>query len=172
MIMPLADRDQVDLAALTEAPFIDSPLGYGNRCVVDHAITAAGLERRVAAEVPDIATAADYVRHGLGVSLMMAFAAPSDDRRLRVRPLTGSPLLWTLEVATVMACCPSAALHALLALVDQHVHTAAEAAAADRQPAGCALSPQPGVPPLPAPSCAPDPPQTSLFPMGSTCPCR
>ncbi|MFG2848113.1 LysR family transcriptional regulator [Kitasatospora sp. NPDC048296] len=140
---PLADRDQVDLEALAQAPFIDSPVGYGNRCVVDQAMAASGLERRVAVEVADIATAADYVRHGLGVSLMPAFAAPSDDPRLRVRPLTGSPLLWTLEVATVTARRPSAALRALLALVDQHVHSPAEAPvaalAADHQPVGCAM---------------------------------
>ncbi|MFJ9843406.1 LysR substrate-binding domain-containing protein [Kitasatospora sp. NPDC101155] len=123
--------------------FGHTTVGYGNRCVVDQAMTAAGLERRVAVEVSDIATAADYVRHGLGVSLMPAFAAPADHPRLRVRPLAGSPLLWTLEVATVTARRPSAALRALLALVDQHVHAPAEAATptltAGRRPVGCAI---------------------------------
>ncbi|MET7426618.1 LysR family transcriptional regulator [Dactylosporangium sp. NPDC005555] len=115
----LAHRDEVTLADLADEPFVDSPPGYGNRTEVDRGFAAAGLDRRVALEVADIATVAQYVRNGLGVALIPRFAV-GDTHGLRVLPLTGARLRWTFGVATGSARRPSAAVRALLDLVDAH----------------------------------------------------
>lgn len=120
---PLAEGPDVALADLADEPFVDSPVGYGNRAVVDQLLTAAGLRRHVGIEVADIRTAADFVRQGLGVAIMPSFAASPHDPRLAVLPLAGPAPHWTLHAATSSARRPSAALRALLRLVDGYVHT-------------------------------------------------
>ena len=69
----LADRADVDLAALAEETFADGPAKWGTRVAADRAFTAAGLERRVALEINDTRTMIDFVRHGVAA----AFLAPS-----------------------------------------------------------------------------------------------
>ncbi|MEV4512781.1 LysR family transcriptional regulator [Dactylosporangium sp. NPDC049525] len=115
----LADRAAVTLADLADEPFVDSPPGYGNRTEVDRGFAAAGLRRRVALEVADIATVAQYVRNGLGVALLPRFSIGAGDG-LRTLPVTGTRLRWTFGVATGSARRPSAAVRALLDLVDTH----------------------------------------------------
>ncbi|MFC8718221.1 LysR family transcriptional regulator [Kitasatospora sp. NPDC057198] len=117
---PLAGAREVSLAELAAEPFIDFPAGYGNRTVADRAFAAAGLERQVALEVTDITTGAQYVRHGFGVVLLPDFAAPADPD-LRTLSVSDHPLAWTLSVATAAARRPSAAVRALLGMVDRFV---------------------------------------------------
>ncbi|MEV4139819.1 LysR substrate-binding domain-containing protein [Dactylosporangium sp. NPDC049742] len=112
-------RASVSLADLVDEPFVDSPPGYGNRTEVDRGFAAAGLQRRVALEVADIATVADYVRNGLGVALIPRFAVGSG-AGLVTLPVTGAGLRWTFGVATASARGPSAAVRALLDMVDAH----------------------------------------------------
>ena len=54
---------KVTLARLAEETFIDFPLGWGNRAVVDRAFAAAGLDRQVLFEVADFAAAAGLIRN-------------------------------------------------------------------------------------------------------------
>nr|BFE57123.1 LysR family transcriptional regulator [Dactylosporangium thailandense] len=115
---PLAGRPRLTLADLAEEPFVDSPPGYGNRAEVDRGFAAAGLRRRVALEVADIATVRQYVREGLGVALIPRFSAP-DEPGLRVVPIDAD-LRWTFAIATASARRPSAAVRALLDLVDAY----------------------------------------------------
>ncbi|WP_327003985.1 LysR family transcriptional regulator [Dactylosporangium sp. NBC_01737] len=115
----LAGRAAVTLADLADEPFVDSPPGYGNRTEVDRGFAAAGLLRRVALEVADIATVAQYVRNGLGVALLPRFSVGTG-AGLRTLPVTGARLRWTFGVATGSARRPSAAVRALLDLVDAH----------------------------------------------------
>lgn len=117
---PLAGRDAVTLEDLADEPFVDSPPGYGNRNEVDRGFAAAGLLRRVAVEVADIATVAQYVRNGLGVALIPRFAAAGAADGVRALPVTGARLRWTFGVATGSARRPSAAVRALLDLVDAY----------------------------------------------------
>ncbi|ETK37475.1 LysR family transcriptional regulator [Microbispora sp. ATCC PTA-5024] len=117
---PLAGEEAVPLARLSEEEFIDFPPGYGNRTVVDRAFAAAGVERRVRLEVADIGTGSAYVRHGLGVAFLPEFVAPHDPD-LRVLRTAGVTLTWSLSVATSATRRPSAAVRALLDLVDHHV---------------------------------------------------
>ncbi|GAA4591308.1 LysR family transcriptional regulator [Planotetraspora phitsanulokensis] len=117
---PLASERSVPLTRLVDEEFIDFPPGYGNRAIVDRAFAAAGAERRVTAEVHDIATGAAFVRHGLGIAFLPEFAVP-DARDLAVLSLSDVTLTWSLSVATVSTRRPNAAVRALLDLVDQHV---------------------------------------------------
>lgn len=96
---PLARRESVRLEEIADLDFIDSPLGYGNRTVTDRAFVAAGLQRRITAEVADVATGADFVRHGLGVSLLPGFVLESM-HDLAAVPVEGATLEWPLSLAT------------------------------------------------------------------------
>lgn len=116
----LADRAEVHIEDLADEPFVDYPIGYGNRSVVDRAFAAAGLTRRVGIEVIDIGAGADFVRHGLGVAILPRFAVP-DGLGLVVRTVTGADLAWPLGVATSAVRAPSAAARALLDLIDSAV---------------------------------------------------
>ncbi|GAA3453089.1 LysR family transcriptional regulator [Dactylosporangium matsuzakiense] len=115
---PLAQRATLDLADLADEPFVDSPPGYGNRTEVDRAFAAAGLARRVAVEVADIATVKEYIREGLGIALIPRFSVP-DEPALRVIPIT-TALRWTFAVATATTRRPTAAVRALLGLVEEY----------------------------------------------------
>ncbi len=119
---PLAQGHDVALADLADEPFVDSPVGYGNRAIVDHHLTAAGLQRHVSIEVTDVRTAADFVRQGLGVAVMPSFATPELDPHLAVLPLADPTLHWPFYAATPSTRRPSAVLRALLRLVDHYVH--------------------------------------------------
>lgn len=119
---PLSRAESVALADLAPEPFIDSPVGFGNRLVADRAYAAAGLDRFVVIEVTDINTTAAYVRNGLGVALMPSFAIHPEDTGVRVRPISGAGLQWSLEIAYSSTRRIGAALKALLALIESYVH--------------------------------------------------
>ncbi|MEV6847393.1 LysR family transcriptional regulator [Actinoplanes sp. NPDC051411] len=116
----LADAEEVTIADLVGEAFVDFPEGYGNRFVVDHAFAAAGIQRHVTIQVMDIASAASFVREGLGVSVLPQFAVP-DRRGLVVRPLAGSDLEWPLGVAVSSLQAPSAATRALLEMIEKSI---------------------------------------------------
>ena len=97
--------------------FVDFPVGYGNRTVVDRAFAAAGVDRQVAVEVIDIGSGAEYVRNGLGIAILPRFVVRGD-QGLELLTVTGADLDWPLGVATSALRAPSAAARALLALID------------------------------------------------------
>jgi DNA-binding transcriptional LysR family regulator len=113
----LEERRIEDLAA---EPFVDFPIGYGNRTVVDRAFAAAGLDRQVAVEVIDIGTGAGFVRHGLGIAILPRFAV-REDAGLAMLTVAGADLDWPLGVATSTVRPPGAAARALLELIDDHL---------------------------------------------------
>jgi DNA-binding transcriptional LysR family regulator len=115
---PLAGQRTVTLQDLAGLDFIDSPEGYGNRTVADRAFEAAGLHRNVSVEITDIATGVDYVRHGLGVSLLPRFIF-SDVTGVQVKTVTGADLAWPLSVATSSDRAPSMAARGLIGLVEE-----------------------------------------------------
>ncbi|MCF2437264.1 LysR substrate-binding domain-containing protein [Streptomyces thinghirensis] len=55
---PLALRKSVRLRDVAGEPFVDMPIGFGQRQIVDDAFTRAELSRRVLIEVSDITTIA------------------------------------------------------------------------------------------------------------------
>jgi len=117
----LAGQTGVSLAELADEPFIDFPIGFGNRRTVDDAFTRLGLERVVAIELSDVTTAPVYVRHGLGVSLVPGppYFAPgglaSGIVAVPVRP----ELAWVLWIGVSAARTTSAAAQALIDLIPE-----------------------------------------------------
>jgi DNA-binding transcriptional LysR family regulator len=80
-----ASRGSIGLDELTNERFIDFPLGYGNRSIIDRAFSDAGLDRDVRFETADIAHAAALVKNGLGVAFLPEFLVASE---LSLRTLT------------------------------------------------------------------------------------
>ncbi len=127
----LARRPSVSLDELAGEPFVDFPVGYGNRTVVDQVFAAERVGRHVAHEVADLTTGAQCVAEGLGIAFLPTVVIP-DDSRLRIVEVA-APLWWYVGVVTATARRPSAALAAYLALIDEHVHVPA-ASTARRRP--------------------------------------
>jgi DNA-binding transcriptional LysR family regulator len=116
----LVGRSSVRIEDLADEPFVDFPIGYGNRVVVDRAFAAAGVERHVAVEVTDMSTGADFVRQGLGIAILPRFAVP-EDLGLVMSRVTDADLEWPLGIATSVVRAPNAAVRALLARIDDHL---------------------------------------------------
>ena len=110
---PLAGEESVPFEALAEEAFIDFPVGWGTRAIVDRAFAAAGLDRQVSFEVADYATAARLVGNGLGVAFVPTSAAAGLSGVARVR-VDSAALNWRILVATSGTRRPSAAARALL----------------------------------------------------------
>lgn len=112
----LAGRERVGLADLAGESFVDVPPGYASRAIVDAAVERAGVERTVLIEVAEIDTVAAYVRRGLGVALVPAFAAAAAPGTRIVA--TGSALPpFRVHVATSVRRVPLPATAALIALI-------------------------------------------------------
>ena len=112
---PLASKASVPLEALAEEAFIDFPVGWGTRAVVDRAFAAAGIDRQVSFEVADYATAAGLVGNGLGVAFVPTSAAASPGQAGIARVRVDAPLDWRILVATAATRRASAAARAFLA---------------------------------------------------------
>jgi DNA-binding transcriptional LysR family regulator len=116
---PLADEEAVRLESLADETFVDFPVGWGTRAIVDRAFAAAGIDRQVSFEVAEYGTAAGLVGHGLGVAFVPASAAPGLDGVARV-PVGSATLNWRILVATSSARRVSAAARAFLAELLAH----------------------------------------------------
>ena len=111
---PLANAEAVRLDALANETFVDFPVGWGTRAVVDRAFATAGIDRQVSFEVADYTTAAGLVATGLGVAFIPASTALGLEGLARV-PVEGAVMNWRILVATSATRRPSAAARALLA---------------------------------------------------------
>jgi DNA-binding transcriptional LysR family regulator len=79
---PFAARERIGLAELRGERFVDFLPDWGTRDLVDNALTAAGVERRVSLEVTDVHSLLDLVTSGLGVALVpQSFAVKTDQVR-------------------------------------------------------------------------------------------
>ena len=114
----LAGSLSAPVEALGEEAFIDFPVGWGTRAIVDRAFAAAGIDRQVTFEVADYATAAGLVSNGLGVAFVPASAATGLDGVAHVpvasRGADPPALIWRIQVATAASRRPSAAARAFL----------------------------------------------------------
>jgi DNA-binding transcriptional LysR family regulator len=113
---PLRERGSVALADLRDETFVDFYPGWLTRDVVDRALAAAGVHRRVGFEVNDVHWLLDLVGHGLGIAVVpRVFTAKTTAARFV--PLTDPPH-WHLAVATASGRHPGAAARALLSIED------------------------------------------------------
>ena len=120
VVLPSGHRlagDPVDrpvaVAELADDEFVDSPVGFGNRAVVDRALGALGQGRRVTTEVADIAQLSLFVAAGLGVAVVPQHLVRTSPGVV-VRPID-SDAEWELRVATRRH--PSSAAAALFAAI-------------------------------------------------------
>ncbi|WP_018564454.1 LysR family transcriptional regulator [Streptomyces sp. PsTaAH-124] len=118
---PLAGRGSVSIAELTGLDFVDSPLGYGNRTVADRAFAAASVPRRVTVENTDIATGADYVRHGLGVALLPRFSLGAAEG-VAVLTVRDADLDWPLSLAVPSTHRPGTAARAMIEMAHEFLN--------------------------------------------------
>ncbi|MCU1581344.1 MAG: hypothetical protein JWO01_732 [Microbacteriaceae bacterium] len=93
-----ASRGSIGLRELAGERFIDFPLGYGNRSIIDRAFADVGLDRDVRFETADIAHASALVKNGLGVAFLPAFLVASEPS-LRTLTVQGEDLRLTVSVA-------------------------------------------------------------------------
>lgn len=108
---PLAARDLVDLTELRAERFVDFHPDWGTRDLVESALAAAGVERRVALEVTDVHSLLDLVTFGLGVAVVpQSFSVKTD--RVRFVGLAGTVPAW--ETVTVTSDPTGTAAAALL----------------------------------------------------------
>lgn len=112
----LAARDRIPLGELDGETFVDFPVGFGIRAVADRAFEAAGLTRRVAVEITNLAEGTDYVRHGLGIALLPHSVSVGDD--LARITVTDADLRWRVSLAVPAGRAPSAAARALVAMIE------------------------------------------------------
>jgi DNA-binding transcriptional LysR family regulator len=117
----LARRAGVTLTELAVEQFIDFPVGFGNRRIVDDGFARLGLERQVSVEVTDVTDAAAYVRCGLGVSLVPAIAFGAVEG-VRTVPIHRPALPWVLSLGIAVTRTPSAATRALIELIPRFTH--------------------------------------------------
>ncbi|MGW3628123.1 LysR family transcriptional regulator [Streptomyces sp. NPDC000880] len=118
---PLAASDTVSLPELADKQFVDFPVGYRNRDLVDTAFSAAGLRRWVALEATDIGSTAALVREGLGIAFIPEFAVTPDTDGIRVLRIRNTDLTWTLSLAVSATRRTSAPLQALLEMTDSYL---------------------------------------------------
>ncbi|HEX3804277.1 MAG TPA: LysR family transcriptional regulator [Solirubrobacteraceae bacterium] len=106
----------VKLEQLAETSFVDFPIGWGIRTVVDQAFAQLGLQRRIGIEVADVTTFLQLVREGLGVALLPDSLMTADPHGLRTHPITPT-LSWDVAVVAREPEATSPAAEAFLALV-------------------------------------------------------
>jgi DNA-binding transcriptional LysR family regulator len=112
----LAGAPSVSLAELADEPFVEMAEGWGVRMVVDRAFAIAGVSRTVRFELNDSAGVVDFVREGLGVSVLpepMADLAPE----VRQIPIDGPPLRFEISLAEPSDRRPTAAATAFAAAI-------------------------------------------------------
>jgi DNA-binding transcriptional LysR family regulator len=117
---PLARRRAVAVTDLAEEDFVDFPPGYASRIVADQVFAAVRTERRIAVEAGGVEDAIGFVRHGVGVAIVPGYAARGDDAVRSVKVKDETPE-WSLHVATPRKRKPTAAVRALVDLVDGHL---------------------------------------------------
>jgi DNA-binding transcriptional LysR family regulator len=108
---PLAAGETVDVAALAEAPWIDSPLA----CVPREAVGAPGPAGGLAFAGDDFATVLALVAGGLGVTLLPRLALRAVPPGVAVRPLAGAQVTRRLHLDRLRSDVPAPAAGALAA---------------------------------------------------------
>ena len=95
-LMP-ARRRTVKLDTLSETTFVDFPIGWGVRGVVDRALIAAGVNRRITIEVADVSTYIQLLQARLGVALAPKSLLPAN-HGLEIRRVTPA-ITWRVVLA-------------------------------------------------------------------------
>lgn len=93
-----ARHTSVSLRELAAEGFVDAPVGFGNRNVLDAAFGARNIVRDVAVEATETASIPAYVAAGLGVALLPEALTPPGGDVVRVS--LSDPIEWEFNVVT------------------------------------------------------------------------
>ena len=118
----LAGRAEVSLVELADFPFIDSPVGFGNRDLLDQEMAQRGLRRDVIIEVPDASAIRTLVGKRAGVALVPRFVAEGETHDVDIIQ-TSEALEWSLSLATADHHPPSHAARLLVQAIMQAQRT-------------------------------------------------
>ncbi|MFD7712174.1 LysR family transcriptional regulator [Streptomyces sp. NPDC059785] len=94
----LASRAGLALKDLADERFVDAPVGFGNRDVLDAALSARGVVRDVRAEVTETSSIPVFVAGGLGIALLPELLIPPS-KGIAVVPLK-ERITWEFSVVT------------------------------------------------------------------------
>jgi DNA-binding transcriptional LysR family regulator len=108
-------RRTVELDTLSDASFVDFPIGWGVRAAVDRAFIAAGVNRRLMIEVADVNTYIQLLQARLGVALSPKSLLPAN-HGLEIRRVTPA-ITWRVVLALPSDRPTRAAAHAFAGLV-------------------------------------------------------
>lgn len=108
---PLADRAHLSLADLTDATFVDFPVGTPGRAPSDHAFATAGVRRRVTFEAMSTDLMLSLVRQNLVITLLSPAVVPVG-AGVRTIPVSDGPA--RVEYLAWRAFNPSPAAQAFL----------------------------------------------------------
>jgi len=111
----LAASRSVGLGDLAGEEFVDFPVAWGSRIVVDEIFRTARVERRVPFEVNDVTTLLDLVQAGLGIAVVPEAIAGSRPALANIG-LFGRADRWIVSVTTLEPEPPNPAGRALLHL--------------------------------------------------------
>jgi DNA-binding transcriptional LysR family regulator len=119
---PVADRADIELAALHDETLVDLPKGWGIRMAVDRSFAAAGVTRTVAYEVNDTATMVDFIRNGLAVGLLpRSLVETTED--IAFVPVRDHPPQFQTAIAIPANRLLTAATRAMLETIKRHTRT-------------------------------------------------
>ena len=111
----LSTRKSVRLSDIASDPFVDMPVGFGIRTLLDDAFRRARLTRSIAVQAADLTTIPDFVAAGLGTAVVPDMTR-SDELGLTSTAITGATLTWTLSAVVRAGADTSRATRALLEL--------------------------------------------------------
>lgn len=94
----LASRPVLALGDLADERFVDAPVGFGNRDVLDAALSARGVVRDIRAEVTETNSIPVFVAGGLGIALLPELLIPPSEG-IAVVPLN-ERITWDFNVVT------------------------------------------------------------------------
>jgi DNA-binding transcriptional LysR family regulator len=123
---PLAERESLTLRQLEAETFIEFPNDWGVRIAADRVFAAAGISRRIAFELNDVATLLDLVANGLGIALVPRWVA-TNERPIALVPLRGRAPRWEVSLVTPGTDATSAAARALAEMVPLALRRSVEA---------------------------------------------
>ena len=116
----LAGRRAVGIRELEHETFIDLPPGFAMRTVADEVFAAYGMRRAIAAEVSGIDATAAFVRAGVGIAILPAYAI-TPHANLRAVKVREHDFRWSLNAVVLRRRRRTAAATALLQLAGAHL---------------------------------------------------
>ena len=116
---PLADRSDIELAALRNETLVDLPTGWGIRMAVNRSFASAGVTRTVTYEVNDTATMIDFIRNGLAIGLLpRSLVETTED--IAFVPIRDHPPQFQTAIAIPANRLLAAATRAMLETIKRH----------------------------------------------------